>query len=152
MLRTVKLLLLNRRAHLCEGVFDVACDICWKDGARVHGLRHWHLPGPQQAFHSLSGVLIHDEICIHESLVHIATKIDSVWGPNILDDGIEYVQSRQLKFGSCGANVLLELGGYRLRILGILFRDESEVADLRSTVCPEIMQSIPEIGCHFMSG
>ena len=79
-------LLLDGRSHLRQGVLDVPGHICWKDRARIHGFRHWLLPRLQQAFHSFSGVLIHDEIGAHEGLVHVAAEVDGVWGANVLDD------------------------------------------------------------------
>ena len=98
--------------------------------------------------------MVHDEIRIHESSVQVATDVHSIWGADILDDGIKHIEGGQLPFRaslcqlvtSTGnitgckmreisyhcievsktyrLDVLLELVGYSFSVLCVLFGDE----------------------------
>ena len=76
-------------AEFSQCILDILRHIGLEHRTWVHGLRDRHLPRLQQAFHVFAGILIHDEIGVHESSVKVATDVDSVWGADILDDGIK---------------------------------------------------------------
>lgn len=85
---------------LSQCVFDVLRHIGLEHWTRIHGLGYRHLPRLQQAFHTLAGALIHDKIGLHEGLVQISADIDSIWGSDILDNGIKHVEGWKLIFGA----------------------------------------------------
>lgn len=78
-------------AEFSQCILDVLCHVGLKHRARVHRLGHRHLPRPQQAFHVLACVLIHDKIGVHEGSVEVATNVDGVWRANILNNRIKDV-------------------------------------------------------------
>jgi hypothetical protein len=84
MLRSLDLLLSSTKLSQC--VLDVLCHVGLEHRARVHGLGHRHLPRLQQAFHILSGALVHDKIGIHEGSVEVAANVNGVWGADIFDN------------------------------------------------------------------
>jgi hypothetical protein len=84
MLRSLYLLL--GCTKFSQRVLDVLRHVGLEHRARVHGLGHRHLPRLQQAFHVLSGTLVHDQIGVHEGSVEVATNIDGVWGADIFDN------------------------------------------------------------------
>jgi hypothetical protein len=106
-------LLLNSTLHLSKSVFNISGHIRRKYRAWVHRLWHGLLPRSQQAFHSLSGVLVHYEIGVHERLVHVASKIDSIRGANVLDNGVKHIESWKLEFGT-GLSHISHLQGGKL--------------------------------------
>jgi hypothetical protein len=81
-------------------ILDVLCHVGLKHRARVHRLGHRHFPCPQQAFHVLARVLIHDEVCVHEGSVKIATDIDGIRSTDVLDNGIKDIKGWKLPFGA----------------------------------------------------
>ena len=98
--------------------------------------------------------MVHDEISIHECSVQVATDVHSIWGADILDDGIKHIEGGKLPFRAslcqlvvstgnitgCKVreilhhsielvktyrlDVLLELVGYSFGVLCVLFGDE----------------------------
>ena len=88
------------RANLIQRVLNVASHFGREDRAWIHRLRHRLLPCSQQAFHCLAGVLRHDQVGVHESSVEISTEIHRVWGANIFDDRIKYIEGWEFELGS----------------------------------------------------
>lgn len=87
--------------YLVDSILNIASDVCWKDRPSIHRLSHWLLPRPQQTFQCLTSTLIHNKIGIHECAIKIAAQVYSVWGANILNDGIEDIERRELPLWTC---------------------------------------------------
>jgi hypothetical protein len=84
MLRSLYLLLSCTKLSQC--VLDVLRHVGLEHRARVHGLGHRHLPRLQQAFHILSGALVHNKIGVHEGPVEIPADVDRVWSADIFNN------------------------------------------------------------------
>jgi hypothetical protein len=98
MLRSLNLLLCS--LHLQQSVIDILRHFRREYRARIQRLGYWLLPRPQQTFHRLSRVWIHDKVGIHECFVHIAAEINRIGCADILDDGVKHIQSWELKLWS----------------------------------------------------
>jgi hypothetical protein len=79
---------------LDQGILNWACDLSRKHWPRIHRAGNRFLPGFQHLVHLPPYTVIDQSICLHEGLVELSTKEQSVWCADILDDGIEDIESR----------------------------------------------------------
>lgn len=93
---TALLVLENGGACFDQGALDVASDIWREDWARIQRARHGLLPRPEHLIELATCLLVDQGVRIHEGLIHVPSQKERVGGSNILDDGIDYIQSRQL--------------------------------------------------------
>lgn len=84
------------RSDLVESVLNRSDQIQRENRSRIHGSSNWLLPRPKHFLHALTGGRIHHRICLHEYLEDIATQIQGVWCPYILDDRVENIERWQL--------------------------------------------------------
>jgi hypothetical protein len=89
MLRSLNLLLCS--LHLQQSVINILRHFRRKHRTRIQRLRYRLLPRPQQTFHRLSRVWIHDKVGVHECFVHVAAEIDRIGCAHILDDGVKHI-------------------------------------------------------------
>lgn len=86
---------LNERGlGLDQGVLNWTCEFRWEHGSRVHRTGHRLFPGLQHLIHLSPNTGINQSICFHEGRVELPTKEQGIWRADILDDGIEDVESR----------------------------------------------------------
>lgn len=153
------LVLKNGGACFDQGVLDVSSDVGGENRARIQGSWHRLLPRPEHLIELATCLLVNQGVRIHEGLIHIPAQEESVRGSNVLDDGIDYIQSRQLLRRRClqrqsevytfqlksdtyCSNVILQDPRYGHRMLRILLGDDGQVADLKSIVGGEVFQVV----------
>lgn len=90
------LLLQSGSACLDQGTLDVTSDVGREHRPRIQRARYRLLPRFQHLIQFATSLRIDQRICVHEGLIHVASQKQGVWSPNILDDGINYIQSGQL--------------------------------------------------------
>jgi hypothetical protein len=85
---------LNERSlGLDQCIFNRTCDFGREHRSGVYRSRDRLLPSLQHLIHLPPYTVINQSICLHESRVELPAKEESVWSTNILDDGIEDVES-----------------------------------------------------------
>lgn len=79
---------------LDQGILYWARDLSRKHWSRIHRAGYRLLPGLQHLVHLPPYTVIDQSISLHEGLVELSTEEQSVWCADILDDGIEDIESR----------------------------------------------------------
>jgi hypothetical protein len=86
---------LNERSlGLDQSILNRPCEFSGKDGSGIHGTGDRFLPRFQHLVHLPPRTSINQSIGLHESLVELSPKEQGVWCADILDDGIEDIESR----------------------------------------------------------
>lgn len=92
---------------------------------------------------------VDEGVGFHEGVVEVTAKIHSVRCANILHNAIENEECRKFPRRRSRLDMGFEHSGDRLRVFCVLFRDDSQVADLVSVVALEIFQRFFKVGGHF---
>lgn len=90
------LLLEGRGSRLDQGVLNATRDVGGEDGSSVQGARHGLLPGLQHFIQFPAGLRVDQSVCVHEGLIHVLTQEAGVGRAYVLDNGVDYIQRRQL--------------------------------------------------------
>lgn len=88
------LLLQCGRPGLDECTLDAASDLGGKHGTSVEGTRNRLLPRLQHLIQLASSLRIDQRVRIHEGLIQVPSQEQGVRGTDILDDRVNYIQSR----------------------------------------------------------
>lgn len=90
------LLLKSSRSRLDQSTLNTAGDFRREYRSGVQ--RPWHrfFPGLEHLIQLPARLRIDQRVGVHEHLIHVAAQKQSVGGPYILDDRVDYIQGRQL--------------------------------------------------------
>jgi len=89
------------RFGLDQGIFDRACDFRGEYGSCIHRAWDWFFPSLEHLVHLPSYIVVDKGICLHKGRIKLTTKEEGIWRANILDNGIEDVESREFLCRSC---------------------------------------------------
>lgn len=90
------LLLEGGGPRLDQRILDAASNLGGEHRPCIQRPRHRLLPGLQHFVEFAACLRIDQRVCIHKGLVHVLTQEPSVGGSYVLDNGVDYIQSRQL--------------------------------------------------------
>lgn len=79
---------------LDEGALDIPSDFGREDRARVQRTRDRLLPRLQHLVQLATSLSIDQGVRIHKGLIHVSPQKQRIRGPDILDDGVDYIQGR----------------------------------------------------------
>jgi hypothetical protein len=78
--------LLSSESSLAQCIYDSLRDVKAENGSARERRGHWFPPCLEGLIELLANVTVHQCIGIHKSIIEIASEVDSVWSPNVLDN------------------------------------------------------------------
>jgi hypothetical protein len=99
--RLLASVLLSSESSLAQCIYDSLGDIKAKNGSGRERPWHWFSPCLESFIELFTHVPIDQCIGIHESVVEIASEVDSVRSSDILDDRVKYIKCREFSSRRC---------------------------------------------------
>lgn len=133
-------------------VFDGSHNLWRENRSLVHGSRYRFLPGLEHAFHGSPHVAVDKRVSFHVGAVQTTTEVDSVRCADVLHDGVQNVQRRELLRWCClVASVSFEINNKsgRLADNGQVFqvsRDDGKVPYRFDVVLESFRDSLSVFG------
>lgn len=167
----------RRGSRLDKSILNWPCSLWAEHRPRVHGSGYWFLPCLEHLVHLPPCAIINGGVCVHESRVEAAAKVDCVGGANVLDNRVEEVEGGQFSLRSnllreiwseytaqtamrrwaihsrlqtttYLLNVFLEHFGNAVRVLGVLACNDGQRGDLNARVHSQLAEGIAEVRGH----